>query len=317
VVTAVAGVLVVVALTLGAFFAFRGDAPSKSTPITVVPANALGILDPSTGKILKVVKVDTSPTGVTVGGGSVWVANGDGTVTRIDERTYRATTIGVGGSLRGIAAGTGAVWALDGPSGAVSPIDERTGTVGTPGQTSAGASSIAVSDGAVWVTGRGDTGAEVARYDLATGKRFVSQTGFAAAASVGVGEGAAWVALPGEVLRFDLATGEGTDTVTYGLFVGRSPAVVAGAGGVWAIQTAKTVIRIDPATKAITARIAVGEGAGALALGFGALWVTNAVDGTISKVDIATDRVVATFKVGNVPTAVAVGRYLYVAVQGT
>lgn len=50
------------------------------------------------------------PLGVAVGEGSVWVANGDGTVSRIDPVSYEATTIRVGRSLAGIAVGAGAVW---------------------------------------------------------------------------------------------------------------------------------------------------------------------------------------------------------------
>jgi len=47
---------------------------------------------------------------VAVGEGSVWVANGDGTVSRINPVSYETTTIPIAGSLVGIAAGEGAVW---------------------------------------------------------------------------------------------------------------------------------------------------------------------------------------------------------------
>ena len=52
------------------------------------------------------------PTGVAVGGGSVWVANsGDGTVTRIDPKTDKVSaTIAVGGSPQAITVAGGRVW---------------------------------------------------------------------------------------------------------------------------------------------------------------------------------------------------------------
>jgi DNA-binding SARP family transcriptional activator/DNA-binding beta-propeller fold protein YncE len=58
----------------------------------------------------RTIGVGPNPLGVAVGEGSVWVANGDGTVTRVDPSSYETTTIEIGRSLAGIAAGDGAVW---------------------------------------------------------------------------------------------------------------------------------------------------------------------------------------------------------------
>ena len=54
--------------------------------------------------------IGPNPQGIAVGEGSVWVANGDGTVSRVDPVSYRSTTIPIGRSLAGIAVGEGAVW---------------------------------------------------------------------------------------------------------------------------------------------------------------------------------------------------------------
>ena len=46
-----------------------------------------------------------------VGAGSVWVASGDGTVSRIDPNSGRVVaTITVGGTPEDVAVGAGAVW---------------------------------------------------------------------------------------------------------------------------------------------------------------------------------------------------------------
>ena len=44
-----------------------------------------------------------------------------------------------------------------------------------------------------------------------------------------------------------------------------------------------------------------------VAVGAGAVWVTNNYGGTVSRIDPAVDRVVQTIPVGNAPTGVAVG----------
>lgn len=54
--------------------------------------------------------IGPNPIGIAVGEGSLWVANGDGTISRVDPTSYETTTIRVGRHLGGIAVGDGAVW---------------------------------------------------------------------------------------------------------------------------------------------------------------------------------------------------------------
>ena len=58
---------------------------------------------------VKTIAVARGPLDVTVGAGSVWVAGGDGAVSRVDP-SGEVQTIRVEGSLSGIAFGEGAVW---------------------------------------------------------------------------------------------------------------------------------------------------------------------------------------------------------------
>jgi len=53
--------------------------------------------------------------------------------------------------------------------------------------------------------------------------------------------------------------------------------------------------------------IPVGRQPSAMAVGHGALWVANQGDGTVSRIDLATDRVVATVPVGDAADVVATG----------
>ena len=54
------------------------------------------------------------------------------------------------------------------------------------------------------------------------------------------------------------------------------------------------VVRIDPQADQVVATINVGSGPTAIAVGFGSVWVTNSLDGTVSRIDPATSAVQAT-----------------------
>jgi YVTN family beta-propeller protein len=63
---------------------------------------------------------------------------------------------------------------------------------------------------------------------------------------------------------------------------------------------------IEPDTGAITGQYPVGRGATAVADGGGSLWVANTLDGTVTRIDRAGDRIV-TIAVGGRPSALAFG----------
>lgn len=87
-------------------------------------------------------------------------------------------------------------------------------------------------------------------------------------------------------------------------------ALLAGAGGRnegKAVAVAgNSVAAIDPATNKVTADVPVGGTPTAIAAGEGALWVLNADDQTVTRIDPVT-RAVRTFGTGGVPTDLAAG----------
>ncbi|HEX7189640.1 MAG TPA: ABC transporter substrate-binding protein, partial [Actinomycetes bacterium] len=80
------------------------------------------------------------------------------------------------------------------------------------------------------------------------------------------------------------------DTVTGAIDVGERPTGVAiGLGAVWVTNsTGGTVSRIDPDTHAAFT-IPVGTGPAGVAVGAGAVWVANSGDGTVSRIDPRTN----------------------------
>ena len=78
--------------------------------------------------------------------------------------------------------------------------------------------------------------------------------------------------------------------------VGAGPAdVVVSDGAVWVANAGQgTVSRVDPATNTVTRTIQVGRYPLRLAAGFGSVWVANQTEQTLSRIDARTGQVVAT-----------------------
>jgi YVTN family beta-propeller protein len=75
--------------------------------------------------------------------------------------------------------------------------------------------------------------------------------------------------------------------------VGTTPTDVAvGEGAVWVTNSADgTVDRIDPTTHTVRQTIGVGHGPDGVAVGEGSVWVANGLDGTVSRIDPLSNQV--------------------------
>jgi YVTN family beta-propeller protein len=91
------------------------------------------------------------------------------------------------------------------------------------------------------------------------------------------------------------------------IWLGPAPSGIAvGAGSVWVGDALEgTVRRIDPARGRTIATIRVGSQPYALTFAAGSLWVTNADSGTVSRVDPASNLAAATIRVGRNPYGLA------------
>jgi virginiamycin B lyase len=84
--------------------------------------------------------------------------------------------------------------------------------------------------------------------------------------------------------------------------------VVAGAGSVWVASDQKGVLsRIDPATNKVIARIKVSLGTHYLAFGYGSVWAVSSESKTIQRIDPVTNTVMKTTTLGKEPGFLTAG----------
>jgi YVTN family beta-propeller protein len=92
--------------------------------------------------------------------------------------------------------------------------------------------------------------------------------------------------------------------------VGTTPTDVAlGDGAIWVTNAGDgTVDRIDLATRTVRQTIQVGDGPDGIAFGNGSIWVANSLAGTVSRIDPRSNVETQTITVGNGPSGIAFGR---------
>jgi YVTN family beta-propeller protein len=299
---AVAGAGAVAAAAVASVLALVGGGTAQA--LSQVDANAVGLIDPATGKISRELQVGATPTRVAVGEGAVWVTNADDhTVSRIDplKRTV-VQTIAVGSSPSGITTGNGAVWVANSLDGTVSRIDPGTNTVVQTIDVGNGPGGIAYAAGSVWVANTGDD--TITRIDAGSGKP--TKTVPIAATELAFGAGTLWASerTANRVARIEPATGSVVGTIP----VGNGPTGIAfGSGAAWVANSLDgTVTRIDPGTNAVAATIPTGNGPTAVAVGARGVWVSNQFGGTVARIDPRTDQVARRISVGNRPQGVAI-----------
>jgi YVTN family beta-propeller protein len=287
-----------------------------------VDPNNVGVIDADTNEIVAQVPVGIRPGPVAAGRGAVWVGNlDDRTLTRLDpsNRTQVANVPLDNRTPTGLAVTPSAVWVAEGRLGSIAQVDPQYKRVidTIPVAQSSDAGSVASGGGSVWAVFGNST---LVRVTPSTGR--VSGSGYAGGGPSGIvfAEGAVWVANSGDatVDRFNPDTFSsgpvGTPTT-----VGRQPSSIAyGEDALWVTNAGDmpgTVTRIDPASGSVRT-IEVGARPSAVAVGNGAVWVANSGDGTVSRIDPATNAVVKTLHTGNWPAGLAVeGDFVWVTVQ--
>ena len=304
------------ALVLAVILAF---APGEAPKPTSIAANAVGLIDPRTNRLVAQVQVGRNPVAIAAHGRNVWVANSrDETISQIDA-THRRTirTIGLGARPTDIAAAARGIWvATSGydrelieilPNGDVSsvalPAGDRRGRGG----------HLALGRSDVWL---GDGDSSLFRFRTRPA-RFSPPidvpNGFGVpGGKIATAGGAVWVADPhgSELSRVDPRL----QSVTAAVSIGPDPdagggaaGLAAGHGSVWVVApNTRKLWRVDLGTSSMSAVIELGHNPVAVAVAGGAVWVATS-DGYVLRIDPSRNRIAAQIEVGGSPTALAAG----------
>jgi YVTN family beta-propeller protein len=241
-----------------------------------------------TPKATATIPIDGAPNGLTVGGRRVWVAaSGERVVEAIDPRRERVVppAFAVAGA-ESVAAGFGSIWAVSPPQDVVYRLDPSGEDRPVEIKVGDSPSDIAVDRNWVWVANQSDS--TVSRIDPATNQEDANE-------EVGI-------------RPRSIATG------------GRTP-VRSVSGSVWVANIdARSVSEIDARTaERVGNAIPVpGSRPNDIAVGEGAVWVIDNIDGTLFRIDPERQTVEGEpTPVGPKPRGVKVGfGYVWVANGG-
>jgi YVTN family beta-propeller protein len=252
------------------------------------------------------------PSGVAVGVGAVWVTAGDyqdTRVVRLDPASNQvAASIPVPDGSDRLAVGAGAVWVASRSDNTVTRIDPASNQVAATIDVGREPAGITVAAGSVWVASTLDD--TVSRIDPASNQvvATIPVPGQGSAVTVAATGGAVWVSGNRGLHRIDPASNRVTAT---GVCCGD---LAGGAGGLWVANGMdRTVLRVDPATGRVLARIplpaAAAEAPFGIAAAGGSVWVTSATadpkpgdPSVLWRVDPAGNRVAGTLRLGTVGT---------------
>jgi YVTN family beta-propeller protein len=156
--------------------------------------SVVGAIDPRTNDRGETTFAGVSPSGVTVGAGSVWLADGGGnSVLRLNPRTVGIVkTIGVGRGPRGIAFGANAVWVAAEGDDIVTRIDADSYSTRTI-PVRDGPTAVAFGADAIWVANATD--GTIQRIDPSSYEVVATIRVGNRPAAITVGAGAVWVAV--------------------------------------------------------------------------------------------------------------------------
>jgi virginiamycin B lyase len=244
--------------------------------------------------------------GMAAGAGALWVVGSD-EIYRIDPAGDTVTAsipVGTTGSgPGGVAVGAGAVWvpvAVPGTLWGINPETNKvTSRIPLDGPLR-GSLSVGAGHDAVWVaccgqsgTGASASGGRLLRIDPRR-KRVVADIALPASpVAVAADAAGAWVATAGgQVLMVSERRNRVAATIDAGGPLGFGQTIAVGAGGVWlADPFDEQVVRIDPRTRRVMARIPAGA-ATTLAVAGDDVWVLSSLG--LLRIDPARNRVAAT-----------------------
>ena len=200
----------------------------------------------------------------------------------------------------GLAYGAKSLWVSDRMANRLTRINPRTNKMVARIKIGISSYGLAFGAGSVWVTSESD--GTVRRINPKRNRVSAKIKAGSQPNGVVYAFGAIWVAdlAGGQVLKVDVRR----NRVVARFAMPKADWITPSADALWVSTEENVVVRLDPATGAVLARIPVGTNPLASAWIGGELWVPNIDSNTVSVVDIATRSVSRTIPVGQAPIAV-------------
>ncbi len=260
-------------------------------------ASDVAVINPDTKKVVARVAVGSSPTLIREGDGSVWVADQfDLTVTEIDPESRRVLrTVGLGFRPDHLLARDDAVWAFDKEERVLARLGAQQTWDRFEHPDFAEVEGVAVDEHAVWLAG----GRRLIRVDPDSGEVVESIAVPDHVDGLATAGGDVWAlsSTEGALIRIDPVTTEIRDRISMPSDLASGPhklSISADTDFIWVLDgSTATVVKIDPSLHDIveTYRLPAGRGSLSLAAGEGAAWISNAFDGTITRIDGQTSEI--------------------------
>jgi multiple sugar transport system substrate-binding protein len=340
VLTAGAGLAVAAAAAVPAILLSRSRSARSLLPLT---RDSLVRIDPATGQLTAAIPAPNAAW-VGVSGGSVWFMDPAAKrLTRVDPGRNAAVEVfdisaiprldlfeagaqdiwiakGLGTPGVDVLAGTQALWRFDTRNDSIEVAALRY---------TAAISDIAVAPGALWLDALALATREevIVRIDSATSEVVARVSAGPPNGSfgtlLGVGLGSVWLLNNKSLRRIDPRTNTIAATLPTDFVTLPAPDreqgddIVAGEGAIWFLSVQDgSVSRIDPASGRIVDRVGIGRVPTGLVLGGGALWAASGREGTVTRIDPRTLDT-ESIRVGSAATSIAAGAgAIWVAVAG-
>lgn len=294
-----------------AIAASRSDDPPRVD--RVVP-NGVGAIDPASNRLERSIAVGSYPEDLAVSGDSVWVANaGDHTVSRVDAGSGEVTTTkGLRGAPVSLTVKDETVWI------AMSHFDQPTSLLrlgSTPNESAVHVAELTPGPGlylpVLAKTASGVWASLDAEPDTlvvaAYGTRFVDALPDLCSPA-GAGAASRTVWVACRDGRLVRLDERTRRRLSVTQVATSAGGLAVGAGAVWLSDPSENVVwRVDPVTGRATRTVPVPGGPRALAAGYGAIWVVSPETGVVSRIDPRTNEVVARIRAGRAVDSVAIG----------
>jgi class 3 adenylate cyclase len=352
-VAAAVGILMVAALIALATRQSGSGSGAGAGPTSPIPPPVKDFvvkLDPATGRIAARIPVERNPVALAAASGSIWVVNGDETISRIDPVSGKVvSTIEAGSDPRAIAGDEESIWVLQLRAHKAIRIDAGSNRILKSVSIEGRPRELAVDRGSVWIVvdglcpGGSPTGCipvavqridtrrnEVVDRVLIPGVSQLQQSGSGEGAQLNIAAAgnAVWLGTEtGLLVRIDQATGSITKRVKLGIAVGD-----IGLHGehLWvaAFGTPGTAFLFDAATGKRLAAIPAGGGAPPgsqseraspirIVAATEGIWITDGENGTVGRILEVDRQARPPIRVGDVPVGVAARfGFVWVAVDG-